>query len=165
MRDGRPLVWSTVIVIAVMAFAAGPLAGAIDVSAEPASVGPPPGTGLATVEVRSAPTTVTLQRSAFGAGTFHLEGPPAQVRVRSVTGNPKLRYSIDIPGLWFTDTSEYALRDRAGEEIVLGFRPVELSPTRVTADRYRGTLAIWLVTDGNTYQTVYQAPVTVEVAR
>lgn len=164
MREGRPLVWSTVVLIAAMTLASGPLVGAVDLPAGPAP-GPPPGTGSASVEVLSAPTTVTLQRSSFGAGTFHLEGPPARVRVDAVTGNPELRYSIDIPGLWFSDANEYALRGRAGDRVTLEFRPVELSPTRVTEDRYRGTLAIWLVTDGDTYRTVHQASVTIEVAR
>lgn len=165
MADGRPLVWSTVLVITVVAIVSGPLVSGVNPPAAGGSAEPPVGAGSASVDVVSAPSTVTLQRSSFGAGTYHFEGPPARVTVRSVTGNPGIRYSIDVPDLWFTDTKTYPLQGRAGDRIDLEFRPVELSPTRVTNDSYRGRLAIWLVTDGGTYRTVYQAPVRIEVAR
>lgn len=163
MDVDRALAFSTVFVIVTSAVVAGPLIPGVGLPAT-ADDRPTPGTGTANVTVESVPETVTLRRGAFGAGTYHLEAPPAVVTVRDVDGNPTLNYGIDVPALDYTSLHSYELAGREGK-LRLEFRPFEISPRRVNRDSYEATVSVWLVTRGNEYVSLYQETVTVEVRR
>lgn len=152
------------LVVLALSIVSGPLVGSVDLTTRP--TGPPPGSGSASVDVRSVPTeTVRIERGAFDAGTYHLSADPTVVWVRDVRGNPTLRYSIDVPALGLADTRTYALGGTGPGTLRLEFRPFEISPEWVTEDRYNATIAIWVVQRGNEYESRYQESITVDVKR
>ncbi|MFC6975186.1 hypothetical protein ACFQL1_11845 [Halomicroarcula sp. GCM10025709] len=160
MPTPRPLA-ALAVAVAVLAIVSGPLVGAVDLT----RATPPAGAGDATVSVDSVPAgQIVLERSRFGAGRYHLSAPPAVVSVGSVDGNPVVRYTIDIPGLWTTATSRYQLADRSGERMGLRPNPVGISPQRIDQTRYNATVAIWLRT-GDRERDLIQRRITVEVQR
>ncbi|WP_143423209.1 hypothetical protein [Halegenticoccus soli] len=148
--------------IAVVSVVAGPLFGSVGI-AQPAA--PPPGSGTADVEVRSVPAEIVLERSRFGAETFHLSGPDAVVAVDDVRGNPQLTYAVDIPDLWVTIASRRELRGAADGEVRMAFRPEEISPKLIAERRYEATVSIWLLEEGGEYALLYEETVTIEVER
>ena len=160
MKEGR-LLAVFVVAVAVSAVASGPLVGAVDLTrAEPT-----PGEGTAAVTVESVPTTeVVLERGEFDAGRYHLTAPPAVVDVGAVEGNPMLRYTIDVPGLWFTASSRYELGGRDDDRLRLQPSPVGISPQTVDGDRYNATVSIWLRT-GDLQTDLVQHRITVRVER
>lgn len=163
MEQGRRFVWVTVVILVVVPVISGPLVSGVSLTSTEATL-PASGTGTASVEVISVPTgSVSLDRSDFGAGTFHLAADPAVVEVEAVSGNPRVNYAIDIPALEFTDIHAYQLGKHGTEQLELTFRPVELAPDRIDADTYNATVAVWLVTDENEYTAVYQERITVPV--
>ena len=147
--------------LALSAVVSGPLVGAVDLTRAER----PPGAGSADVAVESVPTDdIVLAAGRFGAGRYHLTAPAAVVTVRSVTGNPVLRYSVDVPGLWLTASSRYELGGTAGTQLRLTPNPSGVSPQRVEAGRYNATVSIWLRT-GDLQTDLFQRPITVEVER
>ncbi|WP_129115100.1 hypothetical protein [Halegenticoccus tardaugens] len=160
---GWALATFTVAFVAIVSIAAGPLFGSVGLAAESDA---PPGSGTAAVDVRSVPETdVALERGRFGAETYHLAAPDAVVAVDGVRGNPTIRYAIDVPGLWFSDVRTYEARDADGRELRMNFRPAEINPSRVTEDRYEGTLAIWLHERDDEYTLVYERTIVIEARR
>ncbi|WP_276273829.1 hypothetical protein [Haloarcula litorea] len=142
--------------VLVASVAAGPLGiGAADgPTAEPA----------ADVSLVSAPTeTVTLERGRFGSGRYHLDAAPAVVDVGTVSGDPMVRYVVDVPGLWLTATTRRDLSDGEGRRS-LSVSPVTVSPHRVDQRRYDAIVAVW-VREGSRDRAVLQRRVTVVVER
>lgn len=116
----------------------------------------------ATVTVESAPTgSITLERGRFGSGRYHIDAPPVVVSLADVTGDPTIRYAIDIPGAWLTFTSRYDLAGRQGR-LRMGASPDTVSPTRIEQDSYEATVVVWLRTDTRE-RALLQRGVTVEV--
>ncbi|MFC7075299.1 hypothetical protein [Haloarcula halophila] len=156
----RPLA-ALAVAVAVLAFVSGPLVGAVDLT----RATPPPGAGQADVSVESVPDGgIVLERGRFGAGRYHLSAPPAVVSVDSVEGNPVVRYTIDIPELWTTATSRYALAGRGGERVQLRPNPLGISPDRIERESYEATVAVWLRT-GDRERDLVQRRITIEVER
>lgn len=156
----RGLSWAVAALIVASAVAAGPLVPGAGIGAAGA---PPTGEGTATVEVRSMPATVTLERAAFGAGVYRFEAAPATVAVRSVDGNPALKYAIDVPGLDYADITTRDLHGREGETVRLGLARVGISPERVTRSAYEARLTVWVVGEERRYRAIRQLRLTVEV--
>jgi hypothetical protein len=156
----RPLA-ALALAIAVLALASGPLVGSVDLTRATA----PAGAGEATVTVESVPADdITLERSRFDAGRYHLSAPPGVVTIDSVEGNPMVRYTIDIPALWTTATSRYGLAGRAGDHLRLRPNPLGISPKRLDRDSYNATVAVWLRT-GDRERDLFQRQITIEVER
>lgn len=162
MDLSQGLAATTAVVVVVVSVASGPLVGAVDLTAEPTAPAPP-GVGSADVEVLSVPETIALERAAFGGGTFHLDGPPARLSVGAVSGNPVIEYVVRIPGVGLIDIHEYHVHETPDRTIGMTFRPMELSPNRVTGEEYEGTIEIRLQSDEPA--VLYEGPVTVEVRR
>lgn len=154
----RPLV-ALAAVVAVVTVVSGPLVGAADLT----RAAPPAGPGEAAVTVETVPADeIVLERGRFGAGRYHLAGPPAVVAVESIRDNPVVRYTVDVPGLWTTATSRYELAGRAGQRLQLRPSPVGISPQRVQRGQYEATVAVWLRTDDRE-RDLYQQRVAIEV--
>lgn len=145
--------------LALSAIVSGPFVGAVDLTRAET----PPGTGTAEVTVESVPAAdIVLERGEFDAGRYHLTALPAVVSVGSVEGNPVLRYSVDIPNLWFTVSSRYELAGSGGDRVELRPNPSGVSPQRVTQDRYNATVSIWLQTD-DLQRDLVQQQIVIEV--
>jgi len=116
----------------------------------------------ADVTVESIPEDdITLERGQFGSGRYHIDAPPAVVRVENVTGTPILRYVIDIPGEWLTASSRYGLGGREGR-ISMRPSPVTVSPDAIDQERYEAIVSVWVRT-GTHERDIVQRRVTVEV--
>jgi len=156
MRPTRSLPAALVLVVFLVSALLG-----TGVAGYPASREPAVGTGSATVEVVSVPDTVTIERTRFGAGTYRFTGAATTLRVETVRGNPDLTYAIDVPALQLADVAHYPLAGERGE-LTVRSNPVEISPDRVEAERYEGTVAVW-IRSGDRYRNVVQQRVTFEV--
>lgn len=163
MDTSNRIVWSTVAVILVVMIVSGPLVGSIELTSmesSPTTLG----TGSAEVQIDSVPTdAITLERSTFGAKTFHLSAPPSTVTIEDVRGNPVLEYAIQIPELGFVDINSYVVSELTGSTLRLTFRPIEISPSEVTQETYGGTVTIRLQADE--FERLYESTITVEVRR
>ncbi|MFC4356902.1 hypothetical protein ACFO0N_02950 [Halobium salinum] len=148
--------------LAVVTVATGPLLPAVGLSAGSAH---PVGSGDAAVTLERPPVDgLELVRGDFDAGTYHLESTPGRVAVDDVSGNPALKLTVDVPGIYYSDVRTYELGGRSGESVRLRFPAVDVSPEYVTANRYDATVGVWLRT-GDEYDQLYQETVTVEVRR
>lgn len=164
MDRGSGLVLLTSVVLVVTPVIAGPLVPGIQLP-EKAAASPPPGEGTATVSVRSVPgNSIQFVQSDYGAETYHFTNTAAVVEVQTIEGNPRVNYAIDIPALKLTDINSYHLAEREPGALELRLRPIELDPDRITQDSYEATIAIWLVTNGNEYESVYQETIRIEVS-
>lgn len=164
MTRSARLAGTTVTVIVLTSVVSGPLVGAIDFTPTESAQLPPPGSGSASVRVASVPNdSIVLQRGAFGSGTYHFEAPPAILVAGTVRGNPYIEYLIRVPGIEYADITQYSLQKVRGSRLRLEFRPVEISPTRVTRKRYSGTLEIRL--QSNDSRILYESSVTIHVRR
>lgn len=153
----------TSVLLVVMPVVAGPHVPGIHLP-DNASTTQPPGDGTADVSVQSVPgNSVQFVKSDFGAETYHFTDHAALVHVQSVDGNPRVNYAIDIPALELTDINSYHLAQKGTGPLELRLRPIELDPDRITQDSYDATIAIWLVTDGNEYESLYQETIRIEV--
>lgn len=163
MDRGSELVFITVFLLVVTPVVAGPLGPGLQLSGG-ASASPPPGSGTADVAVRAVPgDSIQFVESDFGAGTYHLAGHEAVVYVDNIAGNPRVNYAIDIPALQLTDINSYYLAQVGPGPLELKLRPIELNPDRISQDSYEATLAIWLVTNGDEYVSLYQESIRIEV--
>ncbi len=163
MDRGSELVLMTSVLLVVMPVVAGPLVPGINLSGN-VSASRPPGDGTADVSVRSVPgDSIQFAESDFGAETYHFADHAATVYVKSVEGNPRVNYAIDIPALALTDINSYHLARSGTGPLELRLRPIELDPDRITQESYEATIAVWLVTDGNEYESLYQETIKIEV--
>jgi hypothetical protein len=161
MRTGQAVVVANVVVVAVLAVVSGPLVPVVDLSQSPPGPGSPPGVGTADVTVTGVPDRIVLQRSAFGAGTYHLENADSTVAVAAAEGNPYVEYRVEIPALEETRVRAFGLHGRAGETVRMRFGAYEIQPGVVHNDTYEGRVEISLQSDD--YAILRQRPVTVEV--
>lgn len=116
----------------------------------------------ANVSVQSVPTeSVVLTRGQFGSGSYHVESQPVVVTVADVTGEPTLRYAIDIPAAGLVVTSRYDLSGREGE-LRMGPGPTTISPEYIDQGSYDALIAIWLRT-GIRERSLTRHRITIEV--
>lgn len=163
MDRGSELVLFCIGLLVVTPVVAGPLVPGVHLSAS-AAASPPAGTGTADVSVRSGPgDSIQFVKSGFGAETYYFADHAATVYVTSVEGNPRVNYAIDVPALELTDINSYHLAEIGTGSLELRLRPIELDPDRITQDSYEATIAIWLVTEGNEYESLYQETISIEV--
>jgi hypothetical protein len=161
MELGRATVGLVVAVVLATVVVSGPLVGAVDLTGTTPGLAPSPGSGDATVEVRSVPTgEYAFERGDFGARVYHVEASPLVVDVGNVEGNPVLRYTVDVRDLSFVATREVELAGKAGRTLRIRPGTGEVGPRTVTGDRYEATVAVWVLHDGARYRQVYQGTTT-----
>ena len=146
--------------IALVAIVSGPLVGGVDFTRTNTI---PEGSGTVDVTVESVPTDdFVLERNRFVPGRYHLSAPPAVVHVNDIQGNPLVRYSIDVPGLWYSTSSRYELDRHGGGRLVLRPSPIGLTPSRVQNGSYDASVSIWVHSNGRQIN-VYEDSITLEV--
>lgn len=141
MTPARGLAALTVLAILAVTVASGPLVGAVDLTtaeSEPAT----PGGGTVDLAVVSLPERATLDRGAFGSGTYHLSVPDATVDVERVTGTPQVRYKLKIPAMGYTRVTTTLLSADDEGRLAVTFESTELPPDEVDRERYRGVLRL-----------------------
>lgn len=146
--------------VLVLAAVSGPL---VPLDLTPAHRGPTPGTGNASTSDVTLPVNVTLERARYGAGTYRLDGSRPTVDVGGVSGNPRLVFVVDFPGLGVAASRGVDLAGRANETLDLRYDTVEFSPKNVDANAYNATVSVWLYHDGGVQTELASRRVTVEV--
>ncbi|MFW5918235.1 MAG: hypothetical protein ACOCR0_02005 [Haloferacaceae archaeon] len=164
MDAARASVAASLTLIVVVSLLSGPLVG-LDLTTAPASaVGSGVGQGTLTATVTSMPDNATLERGGFGADAFALSAPPATIDIESVSGQPLVVYRLEIPELGLTHSTTYFVSSTDRGTLTLEMDPYSLSPDRITADSYRGTVAV-SVRIGERVNHLDRHNVTVEVVR
>ncbi|WP_276247911.1 hypothetical protein [Haladaptatus sp. YSMS36] len=167
MEPERVVASATVLVLLVVTVLSGPLVGAIDLTPAPKESTPeaPIGSGAVDVTVHSIPTDgVALVRGQYGAESFYLRVPDAQIQVGSVTGQPMVVYKVRIPELGYTHGTTLFLSPEDTGNKSIALQQKALAPGRVTADEYDAELIV-LVRAGGEERELARQPVTVEVRR
>lgn len=160
--DGATLaVFVTVGLIAGTILVSGPLVGAVDFTHERERTFAP-GSGSADVSVLSTPERARLDRGSFGSGAYYLQVPPAEVRIRAVSGQPILAYKIRIPDLGYTRSTAHFLSPEIEGRLSLTLERDAISPSEVDRESYPAELVVLLRADGGE-EILYRGPVTVDV--
>ncbi|WP_224268038.1 hypothetical protein [Haloprofundus salinisoli] len=173
MRTSGTVVWFSVLLVAALSVASGPLVGGVDftpagdTTSESGSEGSL-GAGNATVtDVSLDAAGVRLERGGYGSQAYYLRVPDATVRLQSVTGRPLLSYNVRIPALGIERSSTVFLNESYTENgattlaLTLDDDPVD--PERVTESSYEAELSVLLRTDSGS-RTLRAVSLTVEVA-
>lgn len=159
--DPSVAVYVTVALIAGIALVSGPLVGAVDFTHEREKTFAP-GTGSADVTVLSTPERVRLDRGSFGSGAYYLQVPAAEVRVRTVTGQPMLAYKVRIPDLGYTRSTVHFLDGDTEGRMTVSLETDSLAPEEIDRESYSGEIVVLVRADDGD-EVLYRGPVTVEV--
>lgn len=155
----RAAIWFVVGLIVATAVASGPLVAGVDLTREDAP-GFCGGGGTAVVDVVSAPADgFALEQERFGAETYHLSGPDAEVHVRQAADCPRVVYRLRLPELG-VDARSVVFVENTGE-VELSAPNVRVAPKEVDANSYEAILTIEL--EGDEPRVLHRANVTVEV--
>ena len=164
MDKARASIGASLTLIVAVSLLSGPLVG-VDLTAPPESgVGSGVGEGAVTATVTSMPDSATLGRGSFGAAAFALSAPPATIDVESVNGQPLLSYRLEVHELGVTHSTTYFLSSTDTGTLTLEMAPYSLSPDRITAEGYTGTLTVGIRVGGD-LRRLDRHNVTVEVVR
>jgi len=134
----------TAVTILVVATLAGPVFGVPERDdGAGCQVASPLGTGSADVSVTALPDSAVIERARFGAGTWRLNLPPADVSVGPVSGRPILTYKIRVegPDLTWAVAGTTAL-SRCQETTRLGIGEGRFDPRTVEEQQYAGTITV-----------------------
>lgn len=122
----------------------------------------PPGTGNATVRVESLPDHATIEEGDYGAGTYYLAVPPAQVTILTAEKKPILTYKIRLPTLRYVrSTVQYLSPNNVGP-MTLVIERDSFSRDRVREDVYQAELVVLVRVNGEV-DVVAQKNITVTV--
>ena len=160
------VVRSVVAVVVLVTLVSGTQLGSSMLVDEPeASANPhPPGSGNATVRVDSLPERATIERGEYGAGSYYLRVPPAQVTVVEAEKQPLLTYKIRLPEMGYVRSTVRYIGPQYEGPMTLTIEEYTFGPDRIQQDEYRGELIV-LVRANNEAHVVAQANITVTVER
>ncbi|QCJ45915.1 hypothetical protein [Haloprofundus sp. MHR1] len=174
MRTSGTVVWLSVLLIAALSIASGPLVGGVDFTSAGDTTGDSGsggalGAGNATVtDVSLDAAGVRLERGGYGSQAYYLSVPDATVRLQSVTGRPILSYKIRVPALGLERSSAVFLNESYTEAgattLALTVDDDPVDPERVTESSYEAELSVLLRTESGS-RTLRRLSVTVEVER
>jgi len=130
----HPLVWLTLGIVLFVLLLSGPVGG-VDFTGEPATLGD--GNASVTV-VEPAASQLRVTEGRSGTNVTYVRVPDAVVDVERVTGQPRIVYSISIPGLVDRQATRYVeSTGRLRVSLADKARPTPPEP-----GTYRGTLTI-----------------------
>ena len=163
----RATVFGTVAVIGVVTILTGPLVSEFDVTddrSQPSIVGNQ--TDSISASTVSVPESgIRFERDRFGAGTYQLMVPDAELYIEEVTGTPRIIYRLNIPGLHYSrGTILFIDSSQEGSRLTLEFESKDFTPSEVTQERYAGRLAI-VTLDSSGSTDVYSENVTISVEK
>ena len=164
MDGARASVAASLTLIVVVSLLSGPLVGIDFTATSESAVGPGVGEGGVTATVTTMPDTATLEAGAFGADAFALSAPPATLDVEAVRGQPLVVYRLELPALGLTHSTTYFLSASETGTLTVEMAPYSVSPDRVTADAYRGTLEV-SIRIGEDVRRLERRNVSIEVVR
>lgn len=163
MDAARGSVYAAVALIAAVTIISGPLVGAVDLTYERGSgITDDIGSGSADVVVHSLPESATISEGRYGSQTVYLRVPDARITLSNVTGQPLLKYDLDIPELGFSTGTTTFVTERSEGRKTLSIPRKTFDASEIERDRYEATVSILVRADGNT-TVVDQRSMNVEV--
>lgn len=157
----------TVGCILVTVVVSGPLVPGITLTDhhEPRELASPnPGDGSVSLESVDVPDTLTLTKSWYGAGVYHLSFPDGHLTISNVTGEPLLVYRFQIDELNYVRGRTFFLSPESPTQLNVSLDRENFAPGRITKDAYDAEFVI--IQRVNENDTVlYRENVTVTVRR
>jgi hypothetical protein len=157
MNHGRLVVVGVTVCIVAVTLATGPV-GLVALD-PPEEIGQDSiGNGNATVEVLSAPDTISIQKSNDGQGLHHIRVPNTRVSISNLSGNPALTYSVSVDALGVGSNSVHPLESAGEGETTLS---IDRITTRNEVENVT-TASLRIIIYADTRRTLFTKEVTVE---
>lgn len=165
----RPLVL-TVVCIAIVTIASGPLVGAVDLTPADSTQLEP--TGLASVDDQEGSLSVSnvsiptegyrLEKGVAGSGIYKAQFPPARFNVDAITNTVMVTFAIDIPTLGYTTQGVSAVDADSPRQFTLGTPKGQVEASKLDAQSYPATATLSVRSNGET-RTIATQNVTIVV--
>lgn len=165
MDAARGSVYGAVALIVAVTVLSGPLVGVVDLTYERGTgLTDEAGSGSVDVAVQSLPDRGTISEGRYGSQKFYLRVPDAVVTLSNVTGQPLVKYDLDIPGLGLSTGTTAFVTDAAAGRKTLSISQQTFEPDELSQDRYDATVSVLVRADGNA-TVVAERSIVIEVER
>jgi hypothetical protein len=122
------------------------------------------GFGNVTVESVSLPDTVIFEQGDFGADSYRLDVPDANITFSNIHRKPILAYVVDVSALHYKRGKTYFLSSATPKRLTVSLKRETFGPDEVTAKNYSVQVKLLLRTNG-TKRMLAKRNLTVEINR